>query len=151
MPAKKTIWKKGRGKLGVLQPLLGDWVAEAETPMGPVRVTRSFSKTLGDNYVVLRAQWHFGNKVYEEHALYGVDREGRVAVWSFTSDGKNSQGLLVEATDVHPEAVAFEAQMPAGIARMVYWPDAEGTVNWAVESKTKKGWNRFTIHHYRMA
>ena len=151
MAARKPEWKKGRGKLGVMQPLLGDWVADAETPMGPVRCTRSFAKTLGDNYVLLTAKWHFGKNVYEEQALFGVDREGRVAFWSFTNDGKNSQGLLVEASDVHPEAIAFQAEMPAGTARMVYWPGDDGQVNWAVESKTKKGWNRFTHHHYRTA
>jgi hypothetical protein len=148
MASKKTAWQKGRGKLGIFQPLLGDWVAMAETPMGKVRCTRSFSRFLGGNYVRLQARWEFGEKVYEEHALYGLDPDGRVAFWSFTSDGKNSHGHLVEANDVHPEAVAFEAQMPAGIARMVYWPDADGAVNWVVESKTKKGWNRFTHHRY---
>jgi len=34
-------WKKGRGKLGFLQPLLGRWTAEAKSEMGPVRCTRS--------------------------------------------------------------------------------------------------------------
>ena len=29
------LWKKARGKLGFLEPLLGQWVADAETPMGP--------------------------------------------------------------------------------------------------------------------
>jgi hypothetical protein len=32
MPSQKPLWKKGRGKLGVLNPLLGSWVAEAESP-----------------------------------------------------------------------------------------------------------------------
>ena len=32
---------------------------------------------------------------------------------------------------------------------MIYWPNPEGGFNWAVEAKTKKGWNRFTIHHYK--
>ncbi|HNO99481.1 MAG TPA: hypothetical protein PKM83_07040, partial [Ferruginibacter sp.] len=66
-----------------------------------------------------------------------------------TSDGKHSQGTLSDGSDVHPEAICFEALMPAGIARMVYWPNEEGGFNWAVESKNKKGWNRFTQHHYR--
>ena len=29
------LWKKGRGKLGPLAPLLGSWIAESDTPMGP--------------------------------------------------------------------------------------------------------------------
>jgi hypothetical protein len=39
--------------------------------------------------------------------------------------------------------------MPAGTARMIYWPDEESGFHWAVESKVKKGWNRFTQHHYQ--
>ena len=157
------LWKRGRGKLGFMQPLLGDWVAEATSPMGPVRCTRSFVKTLGDSYIQLDARWEFGSlpeksgaeaatsgpQVYRELALYGANSEGKVVFWSFTSDGKNSQGTAIEAPDVHDEAIAFEARMPAGLARMVYWPDAEGGFFWAVESKTAKGWNRFTEHHYR--
>ena len=42
-----------------------------------------------------------------------------------------------------------EAQLPAGTERMIYRPDGQGGFHWAVESKHKKGWNRFTEHHYR--
>jgi hypothetical protein len=52
-------WKKGRGKLGFLQPLLGSWKAQAETPMGPMHCTREFTEVLGGNYVELRARWTF--------------------------------------------------------------------------------------------
>jgi hypothetical protein len=31
-------WKKGRGKLGVFEPLLGDWIARADSDHGPGRV-----------------------------------------------------------------------------------------------------------------
>jgi hypothetical protein len=34
---------------------------------------------------------------------------------------------------------------------MAYWPDGAGGFHWVVESRTKKGWNRFTEHHYRPA
>jgi hypothetical protein len=145
---KKGLWKKGRGKLGVLDPLIGTWRAEAGSPMGPVRCTRTFSRILGGHRVLLEARWEIGGKVYEEHAIHGVDDDGALAFWSFTSDGKRSQGVLTDGTDLHPEAIAFEAEMPAGTARMVYWPEAEGAMSWVVESKTKKGWNRFTHHHY---
>jgi hypothetical protein len=148
---KNKLWKKGRGKLGIFDPLLGEWHAEADTPMGRVKCTRTFSKFHGDKWIMLEADWDFGGKHYREHAVYGVDESGRVSFWSFTSDGKYSQGCLVEATDIHPEAIAFEAQMPAGLARMIYWPNEDGSVNWAVESKTKKGWNRFAHHIYRRA
>jgi hypothetical protein len=160
------VWKKGRGKLGFLQPLLGCWVAEAETPMGPVRCTRAFEKVLGGYYVRLGARWEFqpsgskieeqgtdspaqGGRVYEEVALIGAGDGGKVCFWSFTSDGKRSQGNVADATDLHKDAIAFEAQMSAGFARMAYWPDGGEGFFWAVESKTAKGWRRFVEHHYR--
>ena len=148
MPGK-NIWKKGRGKLGVLEPLIGDWVAETDSPMGRLRCTRTFSKMHGEKWISLDAVWEFGGgKRYVEHAIYGADAGGTVKFWSFTSDGKRSEGELVEAPDIHSQAISFEAEMPAGTARMTYWPNDDGTVNWAVESKTKKGWNRFTHHVY---
>ena len=147
--SRKTLWKKGRGKLGILEPLIGTWTAETDSPMGRVRCTRKFASLHGDKWVRLDAVWELGGgKRYVEHAVYGVDTNGSLKFWSFTSDGKRSEGALVEASDIHPEALAFEAEMPAGTARMVYWPEPDGSVSWVVESKTKKGWNRFTHHVY---
>jgi hypothetical protein len=159
----KALWKRGRGKLGVLDPLLGSWRAEADSPMGRLRCTRSFAKVLGGSFVRLDARWEFGPGVseearkaaegkgpYEETALIGAGEGGGLAFWSFASDGKRSEGKLVDATDLHAEAVAFEAQMPAGLARMAYWPEEGGFV-WVVESKNAKGWKRFVEHHYRPA
>ncbi len=148
MAKQKPIWKKGRGKLGVLSPLIGSWIAEAESPMGKLKCTRVFEPVLGSNYIKLTAEWNFGKSVYQEHAIIGMD-DGKISFWSFTSDGKKSQGYIADGTDIHPEAICFVAQMPAGLARMVYWPSTDEGFNWAVESKTKKGWNRFTIHHYK--
>ncbi len=148
--AKKSIrWKKGRGKLGVLAPLFGSWKAETKLPAGygTARCTRTFEPILKGSCVQLRARWEFEKGVYEELALFGF-HDGKVSFWSFTSDGKRSQGTLADGSDVHPDAIAFEAQMPAGLARMIYWPSDTGGIIWAVESKTKKGWNRFTEHHY---
>ncbi|HEX4695321.1 hypothetical protein [Sphingomonas sp.] len=58
---------------------------------------------------------------------------------------------MADGSDVHPQAVAFEAQMPAGLARMIYWPTEDGApgFHFAVESKVKVGWNRFLRHTYR--
>jgi hypothetical protein len=148
MKKQSGNWKKGRGKLGVLEPLLGSWEATAYSPMGKVKCTRKFEKILGDNYIQLIARWVFGEKVYEEVAIFGIDNN-ELSFWSYTSDGKKSQGRIQDGTDVHPQAICFEAQMPAGTARMIYWPDAEEGYHWAVESKNKKGWNRFTEHHYK--
>ena len=147
-----AIWKKGRGKLGPLDPLLGTWVAEADSPMGRLKCTRTFAKMGGEGkWITLVADWDFGGKHYIEQAVYGAGDDGRLSFWSFTSDGKRSTGHIADGSDVHPEAICFEAQMPAGIARMVHWPGENGTMNWAVESKTKKSWNRFTTHNYKLA
>lgn len=148
MAESKKYWKRGRGKLGLFAPLLGGWKAETESPMGPLACTRHLAPVLGGAYIQLNAHWQFGTTAYEEHALIGVKADGCIAFWSFTSDGKSSNGVLADVTDVHPEAIGFEAQMPAGLARMVYWPDSEGGFHWAVESRNKKGWRRFTEHHY---
>jgi hypothetical protein len=158
-------WKKGRGKLGFLQPLLGKWSASASSPMGPLRCNRVFESILGGSYIRLEARWSFGSaaknapaappanpsksaKGYEEIAIFGTGEGAKATFWSFTSDGKRSQGVVADVSDVHPEAIGFEAQMPAGLARMVYWPDGEDGFFFVVESKNKKGWKRFVEHHY---
>jgi hypothetical protein len=143
---KSKIWKKSPGKLGVMAPLIGSWKAETDSPMGKMKCTRTFT-TFGKQYVRLIARWEHPKFVYDEAAFYGV-KDGTLCFWSFTSDGKRSEGKLADGTDVHPQAIAFEAQMPAGLARMVYWPNDNGGMNWAVESKNRKGWKRFTLHHY---
>jgi hypothetical protein len=147
------LWKKGRGKLGVFAPLLGTWIAEAESEMGHVRCRRTIQYVLGGSYVQLTAHWEYGagekQRVYEELALIGAGDGGVVSFWSFTSDGKRSVGRLADVSDIHPEAIGFEVQMPAGLARMAYWPAEDGGFYWAVESRSKKGWNRFVEHHYR--
>ncbi|AHG88511.1 hypothetical protein J421_0974 [Gemmatirosa kalamazoonensis] len=149
------LWKKGRGKLGVLAPLHGAWVAEAESPRGPLRCYRQLAPVLGGKYLQLDVRWEFGSATagaaYEERALIGEGADGAVGFWSFTSDGKRSEGTLADVTDLHAEAVGFEADMPAGRARMAYWPAEDGGFHWVVEAKTKAGWRRFTEHHYRAA
>jgi hypothetical protein len=142
-------WKRGRGKLGVFAPLLGNWQAKADTERGEMSCYRSFTPVLHTAYIQLCARWEFGQGNYEETAMLGVNAAGKVAFWSFTSDGKNSSGTLADVTDIHAEAIGFEAQMPAGLARMAYWPDGEDGYFWAVESRGKVGWRRFTEHHYR--
>lgn len=142
-------WKKGRGKLGIFNPLIGIWLAEADSEMGPVKCRREFKKTLGSKYIQLTAFWEFSERTYQELALLGVNPDKEVSFWSFTSDGKQSQGKLADVRDIHPDAVGFEAQMPAGLARMAYWPDEEDKgFYWAAEAHTKKGWRRMSEHHY---
>jgi hypothetical protein len=146
------LWKKGRGRLGPFLPLLGRWVAEADTPMGRVKVFRQLSTILGGHYLELKVTWRFGgspsDREYQELAVIGVGDDKQVGFWSFTSDGKRSMGTIADVTDLHEEAVGFEARMPAGLARMAYWPEDDGGFRWVVESKNAKGWKRLTHHHY---
>jgi hypothetical protein len=158
----KPAWKKGRGKLGPLAPLLGVWRATADSAMGPVQCERAFT-AFGDGWVRLEAVWTFGAtrpprpeaaikataRAYREIALFGVGASGVLGVWSFTNDGKRSEGALADGADIHAQAICFESQMPAGLARQVYWPGDAGAVHWAVEARTKSGWKRFTEHTYR--
>jgi hypothetical protein len=141
-------WKKGRGKLGLFQPLTGVWQAQAESDMGPVKCRREFKKILDGKYLQLSANWEYPNGSYEEIALIGVNKEKEICFWSFTSDGKQSDGKLADVTDIHPQAIGFEAEMPAGLGRMAYWPDEDEGFHWVVEASLKKGWKRFVQHHY---
>lgn len=102
MPKTVKHWKRGRGKLGVLAPLIGTWKAAAKSQIGSVKCTRTFAPVLNGAYIQL----------------------------------------------TYSEAIGFEAHMLAGLARMAYWPDEADGYYWVVESKNKKGWNRFTEHHY---
>ena len=149
------IWKKRRGKLGAFMVLHGSWVAEAESQMGPVRCHRKLEPILGSSYLRVDVRWEFGPgespRVYEELAVIGVGDDGVICFWSFTSDGKRSTGRMADVTDIHPKAIGFEADMPAGLARMAYWPAPGSGFFWAAESRTKKGWNRFVEHHYQAA
>jgi hypothetical protein len=148
MRNKSIEWKKGRGKLGIFQPILGTWKADTDSDMGKVTCLRTFTKVLDNKYVQLSAIWKYKSGTYEELAMYGVDLDKNLRFWSFTSDGKQSQGYLADVSDIHPQAFGFEANMPAGLGRMIFWPDEEEGFHWAVEAKTKKGWKRFTQHHY---
>ena len=145
----RTAWKKGRGKLGALDPLIGKWKATADSPMGKVECVRTFSAILGGTCVQLTARWKIGAKDYEELSIFRPGDDGKIEFLSFTSDGKHSRGIQVDASDVHPDALGFEARMPAGLARMIYWPDSGAGFRWAVENRSKKGWNRFTEHQYK--
>jgi len=142
------MWKKGRGKLGLFDPLLGAWSASAPSEQGPVHCERRFRRSLSGAYVELSATWTVGATAYEELALFGFDADKVLTFWSFTSDGKQSRGVSVPGDDLHPEAIAFQAEMPAGVARMAYWPADDGGVMFVVESRNRKGWKRFVTHHY---
>ncbi|MFK8015142.1 MAG: hypothetical protein AB8G17_06845 [Gammaproteobacteria bacterium] len=141
-------WKQGRGKLGFLKPLLGNWRTDVpDTPMGPVVCQRHYTSILDGKFIRLSANWDINNgaKHYEEIAHYGVNRDKVPSFWSFTSEGGTSRGTLTDVTDLHPNAYGFEAQMPAGLARLAFWPHEDGMI-WVADAKTKKGWSRMIEH-----
>ena len=146
-------WKKGRGLLGPLQPLLGSWrtlATEGSTAAATMACTRRFT-AFGKGWIRLDAVWQVApERDYVETAFYGAGEDGALTFFSFTNDGKRSSGRLADGSDVHPEAITFEARMPAGLARFLYWPVEDGTPGFcfAVENRTKKGWNRFLRQHF---
>jgi hypothetical protein len=136
--------------LTALAPLLGAWVKETDTPMGRARCTRGFTPALGGAYVELVARWDFGpGDAYEERAYFGATAAGSLGFWSFTSDGGRAAGEVVDVRDIHPAALGFVAVMPAGRARQAYWTEGDGSLKWAVEAETPRGWERFATHTYR--
>ena len=143
-------WKKGRGKLGVFAPLLGQWIANegSKEDQNP-ECHRCFEYILDKKYIKLEVLWKLKTKEYLDHTLIGLNENKKICFWSFTSDGKNSQGIFTDVSDIHPDAIGFEAEMPAGTARQAFWPDGEDGFFWVVESKTKKGWNRFVKQKFK--
>ena len=176
------LWKKGRGKLGFLDPLIGTWRAKTSSENGPVDCIRHFEPVLKDSYVRLTAHWKVGpaparksaakpepgtkrdgainaaagegspkpgsSYTYDEMALIGTGGERNVRFWSFTSDGKHAYGIAADASDLHPDAIGFEATVMGRQARQAYFPAEDGDMIWVVEAKAKKGWNRFVEHRY---
>ncbi len=142
-------WKKGRGKLGVFDPLLGTWICNkgSKDRMNP-ECTRTFRYDIGNSYIIQDVVWNLGDKNYDDHTVIGLNNAKEITFWSFTSDGKNSTGTFADVSDLHQNAIGFEAQMQAGTARQAFWPDDNEGFHWVVESKTKKGWNRFVHQHY---
>lgn len=141
-------WQRGRGRLGVLAPLLGTWVAEGESEAGPFRCERRFARALHGTYIELRAEWRLPGRTYDEVALHGHDRDGALRFWSFTSDGRQSTGWRVDPDDLPHPGVAFEADLPDGRARYAYMAVPDGRLLYVVESRTANGWNRFVEHRY---
>ncbi|MDH7974415.1 hypothetical protein QH494_19670 [Sphingomonas sp. AR_OL41] len=146
-------WNRGRGLLGPLKPLIGDWATlrgAGDGPAAAMRCTRRFTP-FGKDWIELDARWQVGpDREYREIALFGKGDDDALGCFSFTNDGKRSVGRLSVGSDVDPAAIAFEAQMPAGLARMIYWPRADDApgFRFAVESRTKKGWNRFLLQEF---
>ena len=134
-----------------LKPLLGTWLSlpEHQQSQMPARCNRVLHP-FGKAWIEMDARWDMAERgQYREIALFGAMADGTLGFYSFTSDGKRSEGRRSDGTDVHPLALAFEARMPAGLARMIYWPRETGTgFYFAVESRAATGWNRFLRQEY---
>jgi hypothetical protein len=143
-----TVWRAGRGVLGPLRPLLGNWVHEGQTKLGATKCRREFAETLSGKFIELRARWRTTEKSYEEVSFFGLTHDKALAFWSFTSDGGQAFGEAASAPDVHERCVCFESEMPAGRARMLYWPHPGGGFWFAVEAQTGARWRRFLEQHF---
>ncbi|HWE46441.1 MAG TPA: hypothetical protein VG407_10480 [Caulobacteraceae bacterium] len=148
-------WRAGQGLLGPLRPLMGAWVHESQGGTGAqaMRCSRMF-RPFGKDWIQLDACWDQGEGgQYRETAFIGAaatDADKGLRIFSFTNDGKKSEGRLSDGADIHPDAIAFESQMPAGLARAIYWPLEDGAPGFwfAVESRSPAGWNRFLIQRF---
>lgn len=132
-----------------MKPLLGRWIHQGAHNGQTVRVERTY-EAWGKGWVRLTAIWTMPGRDYVETAFYGASQDGTLGFYSFTNDGKRSEGRLAEGADVHAQAVAFVAKFPAGTGRMIAWPRGDGQpgFDFAVESQTKKGWNRFLLQRF---
>jgi len=140
----------GRNPLELLDPLLGDWVAEGESPIGPYRCRRRFRRTLGDTHVQLDTHWEYASNLFEELTMFATDDVHGLQYWSFTSNGDQSVGYLTAAGGLSEDATVFESLVPTGKMRMSYWPTGlAGIVVFVVEAKTRDGWRRILEHRYR--
>jgi hypothetical protein len=149
-----VMWNSGGSGLDVFDPLHGSWISEpGDMAVASQASCRRAIALFGREFVRLEAEWKLGEQeAYRETAFFGAMLGGELGFWSFTSNGDRSSGVRVSAADIHPEAIGFEAQMPAGAARMVYWPTSEGgAFSFAVEARTNAGWSRFVHHRYRRA
>ncbi|MGJ8561317.1 MAG: hypothetical protein ACSHX3_13860 [Litorimonas sp.] len=144
-------WKEGRGKMGFMAPLIGQWIAiDPETPMGRVECLRTYEKILDGKYIRLQADWDIGDgeKTYREIAHYGLNADKLPAFWSFTSDGGQSYGELADVSDMADGAKGFHANMPSGLARFGFWSTGDSMI-WAAEAQTKQGWKSMIWHDCR--
>ena len=137
----------GTSPLSVLDPVIGAWVAEGDTATGTYRCERRFDRVLHSSHVQCVVTWILPGRDHEELAVFGADPAGTLRMWSFTSDGRQSTGRLADAADLPGANVAFEAEMPSGLARFAFWPEPGG-LRFVVEAQAGGGWTRFLEHAY---
>ncbi|MEO1027556.1 MAG: hypothetical protein AAFX02_00725 [Pseudomonadota bacterium] len=140
-----------RKPVRILEPLLGSWRHSGDSDLGTLICTRQFVPILGGHYVRLEANWQYDDPKrddYTELCIFGSGRDKALGFESFINDGSRSYGFATTATDAYSDAVAFQAEMPHGISRQIYWPETDGVWKWRVERKVKSGWNQIIEHTY---
>ena len=136
--------------LVLLDPLMGEWIAEGESPTGPYLCRRHFSRILGGQHVQLETHWEYVSSTYDELTIFGPDEIHGLQYWSFSSSGEQTAGHLSSAGGLSEQAVVFDSLAPVSRLRYSYWPTgAGGVVVFVVESKSVRGWTRLLEHHYR--
>jgi hypothetical protein len=139
-----------RDPLVLLDPLLGEWVADGESPVGPYRCRRRFTRVLGDSFVQLDIHWEYASAFFDELTIFGADEVHGLQYRTFDSNGEQSVGHLSAAGGLSEDAMVFESLTPTGRLRMSYWPTGiAGIVVFNVESKSGDRWKRLVEHRYR--
>ena len=142
----------GPDPLQLLDPLIGEWIAEGESPTGPYLCRRRFSRILGGRHVQLDTHWEYVSSEYDELTIFGPDEVHGLQYWSFSSNGEQTAGHLISAGGPPEQAVVFDSLAPVSRLRYSYWLiGASGVVAFVVESKSRAGWTRLLEHHYRAA
>ena len=118
-------WKKGRGLLGPLQPLLGSWRtvhSEGGTAAANMACTRRF-EAFGKGWIRLDAVWQVGpGPDYVEAAFFGAGEDGALGFFSFTSDGKSDAffgtnvGLVEDCRPLFPPLSELATLVAAKLA-----------------------------------
>ncbi|SDO47989.1 hypothetical protein SAMN04515671_1072 [Nakamurella panacisegetis] len=142
----------GSDPLRLLDPLLGPWVAEGESPVGPYLCRRRFRRILDGRYVQMDTHWEYVSSEFDELTVFGPDETHGLQYWSFSSDGDRSVGHLTSAGGRSDQAVVFESLAPISRFRYSYTPiGASGVIVFVVESRSRTGWIQLLEHHYRAA
>ena len=137
-------------RLRLLDPLLGEWVARGESPLGPYTCRRRFSRVLRRTHVQLDTYWEYAADTFDERTIFAPHEDFGLQFWSFSSNGEQSNGHLTAAGGLSEQAVVFEALTPSGRMRMSYWPTGTNdVVVFVVDTKSRSGWSRLLEHHYR--
>ncbi|WP_395377682.1 hypothetical protein [Marinicella sp. W31] len=142
-------WKLTDGTLNIFTPLIGTWVAQSDSPKGPVMCTRVFTKTLNGQFIEVRTDWKFPHNSYQELGLIGLDENRFITFWTFDSDGNRAAGRWIKLKQRHPHAFGFEIEMSHGFTRQIYCPHAKTGFEWTVEMHAGNDWQQLLKHHYK--